>query len=110
MVKTLKIFSGTNQPISIKLWYVAKKLALGTLAHDSLYKSWPWVDLDLFYSKVNFGYIGFSMETLNFSGSIVACNLKVGRYRQHVELIKLCEYSRSKSFLDLGQRSFTYYM
>ena len=59
------------------------------------------------------GYIGFSMkkktvEILKFSGSIVACDLKVGRYRQHVELLKLCEYSRSKSFLDLGQMSFTY--
>ena len=39
-------------------WYVAS----GTLAHHSLYKSWPWVDLDLFYGKPNFGYIGCSME------------------------------------------------
>ena len=38
-------------------WYVAS----GTLAHHTLYK-WPWVDLDLFYGKVNYGYIGFSME------------------------------------------------
>ena len=43
-----------------------------------------------------FGCIGrFSMKkvkTLNFSGSFVACDLKVGRYRQHVELMKCCEY------------------
>ena len=39
-------------------WYVAS----GTLAHHSLYKSWPCVDLDLFYGKVNFDHIGFSME------------------------------------------------
>ena len=70
-------------------------VALGTLAHHSLYKSSPLVDLDLFYGKVNFGYIGFSMEnvkTLTFSGSLVACNLKVGRYRQHVELMNCYEY------------------
>ena len=39
-------------------WYVASR----TLAHLSLYKSWPWDDNDLFYGKVNLGYIGFSME------------------------------------------------
>ena len=36
-------------------WYVTS----GTLAHHSLYKSLPSVDLDLFYGKVNFGHIGF---------------------------------------------------
>ena len=39
------------------------------------------MDPGLFYGKVNFCYIGFSMEkkvkTLNFSGSFVACDLKV---------------------------------
>ena len=32
------------------------------------------------------------VKTLNFSGSFVACDLKIGRYRQHVELMKCCEY------------------
>ena len=32
------------------------------------------------------------MKTLNFSGSFVACDLKVGRYRLHVKLMKCCEY------------------
>ena len=51
--------------------------------------------------------IGFSkVKTLNFFGRFVACDLKIGRYRQHVELMKCCEYQRSRSFLDLGQRSF----
>ena len=31
-------------------WYVAS----GTPAHHSLYKWWPWSDLDLFYGKVKF--------------------------------------------------------
>ena len=26
-----------------------------------LFKLWPWIDLDLFYIKVKFGYIGFCM-------------------------------------------------
>ena len=33
-------------------------------------------------------------------GSFVACDLKVGRYR-HVELMKLCEYSRSRLLSDI---------
>ena len=36
------------------------------------------------------------MKTLNFSGSFVARDLKVGRYRQHVELMKCCERLKVK--------------
>ena len=32
------------------------------------------------------------VKTLNVSGCFVACGLNVGRYRQHVELIKCFEY------------------
>ena len=38
-------------------WYVAS----GTPAHHSLFKRWPWSDLDLFYGKVKFGNLGFSI-------------------------------------------------
>ena len=31
-------------------------------------------------------------ENVEFSGSFEACDLKVGRYRQHVEPMKSCEY------------------
>ena len=41
-----KIFSDFHET-----WYVAS----GTPAHHSLFKWWPWVDLDLFYSKVKYG-------------------------------------------------------
>ena len=34
-------------------WHVA----LGTQALQSLYKWWPWVDLDLFYGKVKLGHL-----------------------------------------------------
>ena len=45
-------------------WYVAS----GTPAHHSLYKWWPWSDLDLFYGKVKFGNLGFSMGKSENSG------------------------------------------
>ena len=48
------------------------------------------------------------VKALNFSGNFETCDLKVGRYRQLIDLMKCCEYSRSRSFLDLDQRSFTY--
>ena len=52
-----KIFYPLNRgPISQEAWYVAS----GIPAHHSLFKWWPWVDLDLFYSKVKFRNLGFS--------------------------------------------------
>ena len=46
-----------------------------------------------------------NVKTLDL-GSFGACDLNVGRYRQLIEFMKLCEYSRARSFL--GQTSFTY--
>ena len=98
----LKIFfSRTGRPISTKLGNVAS----GTPAHHSLFKWWPWSDLDLFYSKVKFGNLGFSIgksENCWFFRAIAACDLKP------TEKMNICEYWRSRSFLDLGPRSFTY--
>ena len=54
-----------------------------------------WSDLDLFYGKVKFGNLGFSMgksEKVDFSETIEASNLKVGRCRQRIEYLKACEY------------------
>ena len=50
------------------------------------------------------------MRTVDNLETIADCDLKVGRCRQlHViELMKLCEYSRSRSFLDLGPWLLTY--
>ena len=48
------------------------------------------------------------MKTVDFSETIEACDLKVARYRQLIDFMKVCEYGRSRSFLDLGPRSCTY--
>ena len=45
-------------------WYVG----MGTPADHSLYKWRPWSDLDLFYSKVKFGNLGFSVGKNENSG------------------------------------------
>ena len=44
-----------------------------------------------------------------FKPGIAACDLKVSTHRQLMDLMKVSEYWRSRSSLDLGPRSFTYY-
>ena len=49
------------------------------------------------------------MKTMDFSETIESCDLEVGRCRQLIDLMKVCEYLRSRSFLDLGpHQAFTY--
>ena len=48
------------------------------------------------------------MKTVDFSETIKACELKVGRYRQLIDFTKVNEYYRSRSFPDLGPRLCTY--
>ena len=43
-----------------------------------MFKLWLWVDLDLFYTKVKFGHMGFCMgksENYFFFGTIAALGL-----------------------------------
>ena len=54
-----------------------------------------WSDLDLFYGKVKYGNLGFSMEKsekVDFSETIAASDLKIGRCRQLIGFMKVCEY------------------
>ena len=48
------------------------------------------------------------MKTVDFSETIAASDLKVGRSRHLNEFMKVSEYGRSMSFLDLGPRSCIY--
>ena len=40
------------------------------------------VGLDLFNGKVKFDNLGFSVKTVDFSQTVTACDLKVGRCSQ----------------------------
>ena len=94
MVKTFKNLLFQNRKFyDLEIWHAASE----TQALQSLYKWLLWVDLDLFYGKVKFGNLGFSIgksENSGFSENIAACDLKVGRCRQLVEFMKVpvCEY------------------
>ena len=48
------------------------------------------------------------MKTVDFSETIAASDLKGIRNRHLIEYMKICEYRRSRSFLDLDPRSCTY--
>ena len=43
------------------------------------------------------------MKTVDFSETIEAFDLKVGRYRQIIDFMKVCEYSMSMPFLTCAQ-------
>ena len=54
-----------------------------------------WSDLDVFYGKVKFVNLRFLWEkvkTVDFSESIAASDMKVGRCRQQIEVMKVCEF------------------
>ena len=48
------------------------------------------------------------MKTVDFSETIAASYLKVSRSSHLIEYMNVCEYWRSRSYLDLGPRSCTY--
>ena len=58
MVKTFEnLLLQHRMSYDLETWHVA----LGTQGLQSLYKWCPWVDLDIFYGKVKFGNLGFSI-------------------------------------------------
>ena len=58
MVKTLKNLLRNQTPDDFEILYATS----GAQVLPSLFKWWPWVDLDLFYDKVKFGPLFFVWE------------------------------------------------
>ena len=87
----LKIFSGTGRPISTKLGLLHRGLQpIIVCSNDD-----PRVTLTYFTAGSNLVTLAFLWEkvkTVDFSETIAACDLKVGRCRQLIEIIKVCEY------------------
>ena len=55
----------------------------------------PQVTLTYFTARSNLVILAFLWEkvkTVDFSETIAACDLKVGRCRQLIEIMKVCEY------------------
>ena len=67
------------------------------------------VNLGILYIIIKYCHIDFLMvkvETLDFPGSSVACYRKVCRFRQRIELLKLCECSKKCHVLHQGENSY----
>ena len=77
LLKTLKKHLLQNHWANcLETWHVAS----GSVLLQNLYKSWPLVDLDLFYGKVNFGSMGIWMgkaEIFDFSVAIVFLSMEM---------------------------------
>ena len=54
---------------------------------------------------IHYAFVSEKGKTMDFSETIVVCDIKVGRYSQLNEYMNLDEYQRSRSFIDLCPRS-----
>ena len=104
MVKTLKNFLLWNQKADhIECWYAAS----GTRVLPSLFKWWPWVKSTYSMAMSNFIHNAFVWEkgkTMDFSETIVVCDIKFDRCSQLNKYMNRYEYQRSRSFIDLRPR------
>ena len=51
---------------------------------------------------IPYAFVWEKGKTMDFSETIVVCDIKINRCRQLNEYMKLYEYQRSRSFTDLG--------
>ena len=68
----------------------------------------PGLTLAYFMARSNlvpYAFVWEKDKTMNFSETIVVYDVKVGRCSQLNDYMKLYEYQRSRSFIDLGPRS-----
>ena len=68
----------------------------------------PGLTLTYFTARSNLVSYAFVLEKgkpMDFSETIVVCDVKVGRCSQLNEYMNLYEYQRSRSFIDLCPRS-----
>ena len=78
-------FSGTGRPSSRNL-----VCSIGTPAHHD-----PGVTLTYFTARSNLVTLAFlweNVKTVDFSETIAACDLEVGRCRELIEFMKVYEY------------------
>ena len=92
MVKTLKNLLLQNQLTNgLETWYVASCMRV----LPKLFKLWSWVDLDPFYAKIKFSYIGFCMgksENYLFFGNYCSlgsqgCSNHLAKWGNEVEWV-----------------------
>ena len=84
-------FSRTGSPISMKLCMLHRGLQpIIVYSNDD-----PQMTMTYFTARSNLvikAFLWEKVKTVDFSETVAACDLKVGRYRQLIEIMKVCEY------------------
>ena len=99
---TFKIFfSGTERPMNLKLGMLHRVLKYYQVCLNNA------LGLTLTYFTVRsnlvpYAFVWEKVKAMDFSEIIVVYDIKVGRCSQLNEYMKLYEYQRSRSFIDLG--------
>ena len=102
MVKHEKFFfSGTKRPMDLKVCMLHRILEYYQVCSIDD----PELTLNYFTSRsnlVSYAFVWETVKTMDFSETIVVHDIKVGRCSQLNEYMKLYEYQRSRSLIDLG--------
>ena len=105
MVKTKKIFfSGTKQPMILKVGMHHQLLEYYQVCSNDD----AGLTLTYFMARSNlvpYAFVWEKGKVMDFSETIVVCDIEVGRFIQLNEYMKLYECQRSRSFIDLRSRS-----
>ena len=103
MAKNIKkiFFSGTKRLMTVKIDMQHQVLEYYQICSNDD----PGLTLTYFMARSNivpYAFVGEESKTMDFSETFVIYDIKVGRCSQLNEDMKLYEYQRSRSLIDLG--------
>ena len=96
-----KIFSKTKTPMTLKVCMQHWVLEYYQVCSNDD----PWLTFTYFSARSNlvpYAFIWEKVKTMDFSETIVVCDIKVGRCSQQSEYIKLYESQWTRSLIDFG--------
>ena len=105
MVKTIKLFSGTKRPMTLNEVGMQHRVLeyFQVCSNDDTVST-----LTYFKAMSNLVYHAFVWvegKTMDFSETVIVCDIKVSRCSQLDECMILYEYQRSRAFIDIRPRS-----
>ena len=100
MVKKKKknLLSWNQKANDLETWYTASSI---TKFVQVMPLCWLWPIFTARSDLVPYAFVWEKIKTMGFSETIVVYDIKVGRCSQLGEYLKLYEYQRSRSFIDL---------
>ena len=96
--KNKNLLSWNQKANDLETWYTASSI---TKFVQVMPLCWLWPIFTARSDLVPYAFVWEKIKTMGFSETIVVCDIKVGRCSQLGEYLKLYEYQRSRSFIDL---------